>query len=177
MARRLGPRVVAVALVFVGWAGAERGAAQLQPTSIAVLVYNRAHMRDQTLRDGEEVGKGILARAGLASAWLDCLSESGESVQQCSNPQAGVKLVITVIKRWKGTLSDDSRLGLAVQNPPCFGTYCYIFEDKLDETVRDTQCESRETPGKRHGPRDRSSAEGLQFAYRARHHVRLLVPG
>ena len=55
MAKRLGLRGIALALMFVGWSGAERGAGQLQPASIAVLVYNRAHMRQETLRNGEEV--------------------------------------------------------------------------------------------------------------------------
>jgi len=134
MARRVGLRLVVVAMVFGGWVGAGlSGAAQAQSASIAVLVYNRAHMRQQTLRDGEEVGKGILARAGMASAWLNCLSESGESVQHCSNPHADGKLVITVIKRWKGTLKDDSRLGLAVQSGIMSA---YWYKDEIEAARR-----------------------------------------
>jgi hypothetical protein len=138
MARRLGLRFVAVALVLGYWSGAEQAVAQAHPASVAVLMYNRAHMSQRTLYDGAEVGKGIFAQAGMTSVWIDCLAESSEQLQRCSAPEADLRLEITVIKRWKSPLSDDRRLGLALQNAPGYGIYCYVFEDKLDELVRDT---------------------------------------
>jgi hypothetical protein len=114
------------------------GAAQSENAVIAIRVYNRDRVKGDTLRASEEMAQRILRAAGIGSAWLDCLTQQGESSHSCDAAPGPLTFNITLVKHWDGGDGEENKLGLAVQNPPGLGTYCYVFTQRLSELVSDT---------------------------------------
>jgi hypothetical protein len=159
--------------------------AEAQEPTITVFIYNRSHMRQQTLRDGEHIANDILLRAGLSSEWSDCLGETGEALKECGQPTTDVRVVLTIVKHWNGPVGDGSRLGLAIQNPPGQGVYCYVFQERLDQLVRDTHIDPSRLLGHAIAHEighllkgsDSHSPEGIMSAQWYGHHIDAMKRG
>jgi hypothetical protein len=127
-----------LALIVLLVAVVLEGVAQTEEPKIVVRVYNRSHMRVQTLIEGEQVAGRILRRAGVQSAWVNCPLRGGEAVSDCRQPADSTWLVLTILQRWRSTASEASMLGMAEQNEDSVGSYCYVFQERLDDLVGHT---------------------------------------
>jgi hypothetical protein len=110
------------------------GVAETEERRIVVTVYNRSHMRVQTLIEGEQVAGRILRRAGVESVWVNCPLTS-ETVSDCLEPADRTRLVLTILQHWSSTASQATMLGMAGQSEDGVGSYCYVFQTRLDDLV------------------------------------------
>lgn len=116
------------------------GLAQSTLPTITVTVYNRSHMRVQTLTESEQMAGRILRKAGLATLWVDCSANGRNGIsEQCRKLPGGTRLVLTIVNTWPSrSPAEASRLGLALQTASGAGSYCYVFQQQLNDLVRDT---------------------------------------
>lgn len=104
-----------------------------RPT-IAVTVYNRSNMRISTLSAAQIVAQKVLLRAGVESVWINCPVPSiPEASLECSQPPGPTRLVLAIVPHWAGPGANSDTLGLALQGGDGFGSYCYVFRERLDE--------------------------------------------
>jgi hypothetical protein len=107
--------------------------AREKPT-VVITVYNRAKMQSSTLTAGQNVAQKILLRAGVKSVWINCPVPSiPEANPECRQPPGPTRLVLTVVPRWAGPRVSSDTLGLALKTADGFGSYCYVFRERLDE--------------------------------------------
>jgi hypothetical protein len=105
-----------------------RAGAQNQDTKISVRVFNRSGIAVSPLLNGERHAADTLENASVHVTWLNCPA----GTQECIEPPTSTKLVLTILKQGSRMGGEDV-LGLAVQDEKGSGTYCYIFENKLNE--------------------------------------------
>lgn len=108
--------------------------AQERP-KITVTVYNRSSMRIPTLTAGQSIAQEVLGRAGVDSIWVNCPIRSAlEADPKCKQqPLNPTRLVLTVVPHWADRHGDSDTLGLALEVEHGFGSYCYVFQGRLDE--------------------------------------------
>ena len=104
-----------------------------QSATISVRVFNRPGLAPALLAEGEKRAGDVLDRAGIDVVWVNCV----KGIQECSQRLGPTNLVLTILKHGDKIASEDV-LGLAVQDNAGFGTYFYVFEDKLDEIAGTT---------------------------------------
>jgi hypothetical protein len=126
--------VGAIALVFRPTAAV----AQDRP-KITVTVYNRSKMRTPTLTAGHSVAQEVLRRAGVESIWVDCpVPSTPEANPACQQPLSPNRLILTIVPHWGNRRLDSNALGVALQVEHGFGSYCYVFQERLDELAAAT---------------------------------------
>ena len=101
--------------------------------TISVRVFNRPGLAAALVAEGENRAGNALSRAGIDVVWTNC----AKGIQECSQRPGPTNLVLTILKHGDKMASEDV-LGLAVQDDAGFGTYFYVFEDKLDEIAGTT---------------------------------------
>jgi hypothetical protein len=101
---------------------------------VIVTVYNRSKMRPPSLAAGQIVAEEILRRAGVKSIWINCpVPSTPEASAECRQPPGSPKLILTVVPHWAEQGIPSEALGLAVEVEQGFGSYCYVFRDRLEE--------------------------------------------
>jgi hypothetical protein len=116
----------------------------LSPTAIAaqpnpritVTVYNRSKLPDDSLTAGQSVALELLRRAGVESVWIKCPIRSTPAAnRECRQPPSPTRLTLTVVPHWVGDHHHprSHTLGLALEGEQGFGSYCYVFQQRLDE--------------------------------------------
>jgi hypothetical protein len=107
-----------------------------QNPRITITVYNRSRMEASTLTAGQLIAREVLRRAGVDSIWISCpVLNSLESDPECRERPSPTRLVVTIVPNWGGQRLGPSALGLALQVEEGFGSYCYIFQEHLDQLV------------------------------------------
>ncbi len=101
---------------------------QTENTNITVRLFNRSGLAASPLVEGEKQAEEILQRAGIHVVWLNCPT----GIQECIEPPNSTHLVLTILKQGSAMGGEDM-LGLAVQDAEGSGTYCYVFENKLNQ--------------------------------------------
>ena len=108
-------------------------AAQERP-KITIAVYNRSKMRTSILAAGQSVAQEVLRRASVESIWITCpVPNSPEANPECSQPPNPNRLNLTVVPHWAGRALTSDTLGLALEGEIGFGSYCYVFQERVDE--------------------------------------------
>ena len=115
-------RVGAACLITLGLVNRGQGA------TISVRVFNRPGLAAVLVAEGENRAGDALNRAGIDVVWVNC----AKGIQECSQRPGPTNLILTILKHGDKMATDDV-LGLAVQDETGFGTYFYVFEDKLNE--------------------------------------------
>ena len=98
-----------------------------QSATICVRVFNRPGLAAVLVAEGEKRAGDALSRAGIDVVWVNCAKD----IQECGRRPGSTNLVLTILKHGDKMATEDV-LGLAVQDETGFGTYFYVFEDKLD---------------------------------------------
>ena len=104
-----------------------------QSATISVRVFNRSRIAAALVAQGEKRAGDALQLAGIDVVWVNC----GKGIPDCSQRPGPTSLVLTLLKHGDKLASEDV-LGLAVQDETGFGTYFYVFEDKLNEIAGKT---------------------------------------
>jgi len=91
-------------------------------------------MESSILIAGQTVAQEILRRGAVESVWINCpVPATPESPAECRQPPNATRLVVTVVPRWADGDLDKATLGLAVEVEHGFGSYCYVFQERLDD--------------------------------------------
>src|SRR5207302_626442 len=123
-------------LWMVGLALLPAGVMAQEKPKITVTIYNRSDMPSPTLMAGEGVAQSVLRQAGVESVWVNCPIRSTAAADvECNQPPNRTKLVLTVVPHWADRRVDPRSLGLAVEVEHGFGSYCYVFQDRLNEVA------------------------------------------
>jgi hypothetical protein len=102
-------------------------------SKITVTVYNRSNMRTPILEAGERVAQEVLRQAGVESVWVNCpVRNPAAADAACNQPRKPSRLILTVVPHWADRRVDPHSLGLALEVEHGFGSYCYIFQERLD---------------------------------------------
>jgi hypothetical protein len=99
-----------------------------QGATISIRVFNRSGVSADMVANGEKQAGDALRRAGIDVVWVNC----AKGTQECSQRPTPTSLVLTILNHGNKLVNEDV-LGLAVQDDAGFGTYFYVFEDKLNE--------------------------------------------
>jgi hypothetical protein len=112
--------------------------AQARPR-ITVTVYNRSNMRNPILAAGEGVAQRVLSHAGVESMWVNCpVRNTAVADAECNQPRNPTRLILTVVPRWADRRVDPHSLGLALEVEHGFASYCYVFQERLDDLAAAT---------------------------------------
>ena len=110
---------------------------------ITVTVYNRSKMRTPTLKTGLSVAQEVLRRAGVESVWVDCpVPSTQEANQACEQPLRPNRLILALVPHWGNRGLQSDALGVALQVEHGSGSYCYVFQEHLDELAAATHTSS-----------------------------------
>jgi len=121
-----------LALGLIALVGRTVGVVAQDRPQITVMVYNRSGMRTPTLVEGERVAQAALRRASVESRWINCLLSS-PAHSECQRPPLPLsRLILTVVPNWADRAIDPDALGFAVQVDHGWGSYGYIFQERLD---------------------------------------------
>src|SRR5262245_12520336 len=120
--------VVAAATLFV------RPAMAQETAKITVVVYNRSTMQASVLVAGQSVGQKILREADVESTWINCpVLSTPEANPNCREASNHPKLILTIVPRWTGPQRGSESMGLAVEVEDRIGSYCYVFQERLEQ--------------------------------------------
>lgn len=103
-----------------------------QPQIITIRLFNRSKIASAVVLTGEKKSEDLLRRAGIRVLWLNC-----PGTEKCSDPPNQRSLIVTILKEGSAIRGGDV-LGLALEDASGSGTYCYIFEDRLNAVAGQT---------------------------------------
>jgi len=129
-------RVVTASLIMLVLVSRSHGAA------ISIRVFNRPGIATAVVAQGEKQAGDALHRVGIDVVWVNCV----KGIQECGQKPGPTSLVLTILKHGDKMASQDV-LGLAVQDGAGFGTYFYVFEDKLNEIAGTTHIHTSQLLG------------------------------
>jgi hypothetical protein len=133
MARRGGAACILLAAVGVA-ALVVRPATAQETAKITVTVYNRSTMDAPVLAAGQSVAQKILRGAGVESMWVDCpVQGTPEANPECRQQFDHPKIILTIVPRWAGPVPGSDQLGLAAEVENGIGSYCYVFQERLEQ--------------------------------------------
>ncbi len=121
-------RIARAAVILASLSTVIPSIAQSETAKITVRVFNRSRVAASVLAEGEKQTQEILQRAGIEVKWLNC----GHGAADCAKQPNPTNLILTILKKGSA-LGSQETLGLAAQDATGSGTYCYVFENKLNE--------------------------------------------
>ncbi len=153
VSRRLRICQVALFLAFGSTCAAQTssGEVELNSLKITISVYNHAEVSPETLTAAEHVAWEIFRRAGIAAVWAHCRVSEAEAPrdQGCEEPLSPAHLVLRILPQ---TMSahfpfSSSTFGAAMLSPEGTGYYGYVFQDRVEQLVRDSHVNRSEILG------------------------------
>ena len=118
-------------------------APELRP-GIRVRIYNYAEVPARTLRRAQKQAASVLARAGVATEWLNCRPFLGvEKDPECRKPQGRTDIVLRTLSRSMAEKLEVSpsrfRFGYALQPiDEGFGWMAGVFSYRVEELAKET---------------------------------------
>ena len=126
-------RILLIAMGAIALVSRPNAVVAQDSPKITVTVYNRSKMRTPTLAAGRSVAQEVLRRAGVESIWVDCpVPSTQEANPACQQPPRPYRLILTIVPHWGNRWLDSDALGVALQVEHGSGSYCYVFQERLD---------------------------------------------
>ena len=131
-------RTSGAACIFLAAVGAValvvRPVTAQETAKITVTVYNRSTMDASVLAAGQGVAQKILRGGGVESIWVDCpVQRNLEANTECRQELSHPKIILTIVPRWAGPVPGSDQLGLAAEVENGIGSYCYVFQERLEQ--------------------------------------------
>src|SRR5215475_11046913 len=109
-------------------------AAQDQPLSLKIYLYNNAGVPGITLGQAEDRARKIFGQSGVATTWYNC-SVHGMGGANCSGSLDAETIVVQIVHNTEKVKTEV--FGTALIGRSGYGSYAHIFFDRAQQLCRD----------------------------------------